>query len=230
MSNDAINPIWEDDIYAKGHQLSRYPYDAVVSFIFRHAPRDRPRQNVSILEIGCGAGNNLWFAAREGFQVAGLDGSSTAIQTAQARFAQENLQGDLRTGSFTALPWAAGSFDLAIERGALVCVSLAAQQQAVAEVQRVLRPGGLFCVNTYSDRSTSAHAGTKTADGMITGIHDGTLTGVGDLRFLSRSEVESFFAKGWEILSLTHVDSEDVTAPRIVRHSEWRLIARKSKL
>ena len=101
----AFNPIWEKEIYGQGRQLGRYPYDAVVSFVFRYAPRDRERSAVRILEIGCGAGNNLWFAAREGFSVTGIDGSATAIDYARKRFAEEGLSGDLRVGDFTALPF-----------------------------------------------------------------------------------------------------------------------------
>jgi 2-polyprenyl-3-methyl-5-hydroxy-6-metoxy-1,4-benzoquinol methylase len=227
MASEDIDPVWENDIYSKGLHLSRYPYDSVVSFVFRNYPRDRPRQQVRIVEIGCGAANNLWFAAREGFQVAGIDGSASAIESAKARFESEGLHGDLRSGSFTQLPWEADSFDLAIERGAIVCVNYENQCRAVEEVRRVLRPGGVFCLNTYSDRSTSAHGGRKKADGMVADITEGTLTGVGSLRFLSRAELEQMLSDGWEILSLVHLDCDDVTAAKVVRHSEWRVVVRK---
>jgi len=68
MSTSSFDPHWEQQIYGQGAHLNLYPFDVVVTFVFRNAPRDRPRSEVRIVEIGCGAGNNLWFAAREGFR------------------------------------------------------------------------------------------------------------------------------------------------------------------
>ena len=48
----------------------------------------------------CEAGNNLWFAAREGFRGAGTDGSPSAIEYASKRLADEGLTGDLHAGDF----------------------------------------------------------------------------------------------------------------------------------
>ena len=89
---------WED-AYRNGHRQA-YPWDAVVSFVMRNAPRDRPRDQVRILEVGCGTASNLWFASREGFNVSGIDISSDAIQFARTWFEREGLKGDLREGSF----------------------------------------------------------------------------------------------------------------------------------
>ena len=227
MTTNDMDPVWEGDIYSKGLHLNRYPFDCVVSFVYRWHPRDKPRAAVGIVEIGCGAGNNLWFAAREGFQVAGIDGSESAIAHARRRFEQDGLKADLRVGSFTKLPWADGDFDMAIDRGSLVCVNRQLQQQAVSEVHRVLRLGGVFFCNVYGDRSTSAHCGVPLADGRVSGITEGTLVGAGSLCFSSRGDVEALFRVGWDILKLEHLDLDDVTSPSVIRHSEWRVIARK---
>src|SRR3954451_16714670 len=89
---------WEER-YQRGAALVRYPYDFVVQFVNRYPP-DKPREETLVLEVGCGAGNNLWFAAREGFQVAGIDGSAAAIAYARRRFEQDGLTGDLLVGDF----------------------------------------------------------------------------------------------------------------------------------
>ena len=47
---------------------SFYPFDNVVTFLFRNYPKDK-QSEINILEVGCGGGNNLRFAAREGFNV-----------------------------------------------------------------------------------------------------------------------------------------------------------------
>lgn len=127
---------WEAE-YAAGRARARYPYDQVVSFVFRHGkPGNR------ILEVGCGDGANIWFCAREGFDTAGIDISETAIRTARERLAQEGLAADLRIGDFHELPWGDDSFDLVFERGAFVCSS--DHKAALAEAVRVLKPGGRF--------------------------------------------------------------------------------------
>jgi len=60
-----------DKRYLSGYAQS-YPWDSVVSFIFRNAPKDRPRSEIKVLEVGFGTGPNLWFAAREGFRTSGV--------------------------------------------------------------------------------------------------------------------------------------------------------------
>lgn len=227
MTPSTPDPVWESEIYSQGRHLNLYPFDAVVSFIFRWRPRDRPHRETDILEIGCGAGNNLWFAAREGFRVAGIDGSESAIAFAKKRFASENLQGDLRVGNFLELPWKNESFDIGIDRGALVCVSHGAQQVAVAEMRRVLRPGGLFFFNGYSDEDTSANSGEQLEDGRISNIRAGALVGVGALAFNSRQQIDALFAEGWEALKIEHSRSEDFSPNGTGIHSQWRVVARK---
>lgn len=228
IDDNNIDPVWEGDIYSQGKHLSRYPYDSVVSFVYRYRPNDRSIEETSIVEVGCGAGNNLWFAAREGFQVAGIDGSISAIEFAKERFTKDNLEGDLQTGDFTSLPWQNESFDLALDRGALVCVSLEAAKQAVGEIRRILRPGGCFFLNVYSDRSSSARSGKLRQDGRRENITEGTLTGVGALCFYGRNDVDMILGDGWEILQISHLDLDDITKPCGVRHSEWRIMLRKS--
>jgi SAM-dependent methyltransferase len=226
MNHSEPDPSWEKDLYSQGRHLNRYPFDAVVSFIYRWHPRDKLRSDVSIIELGCGAGNNLWFAAREGFSVAGIDGSPSAIEHARQRFAQDGLKGDLRVGDFTELPWPDVSFDLAVDRCSLTCASFSAQQRAIAEVRRVLTPGGLFFYNVYSDRHSSARSGRRLPDGRITEISNGTLVGVGSLYFSTRAEVESLFANAWKILKLEHMELEDLSPKGVGSHSEWRVVAR----
>jgi SAM-dependent methyltransferase len=222
------DPVWEREIYGEGRHLNRWPFDIVVSFVFRHFPRDKPRGQVRILEIGCGSGNNLWFAAREGFAVAGIDGSPTAVEYARRRFHEEGLTADLRVGDFTQLPFRDDSFDLAIDRGAITCCGRTAAARAVAEVRRVLMPRGKFLFNPYSEHHTSHRTGRGGPDGVTVAIAGGTLTGVGQICFWNRSQVESLFADGWKLLSLEHLEINQLLPAAGDVHAEWRGIAQKT--
>lgn len=222
----SFDPIWEEK-YASGH-AQRAPWDSVVSFIFRYAPKGKPRGEISILEVGCGTASNLWFAAREGFSVAGVDASKSAIAEAQKRFGEDNLKGDLRVGDFTSLPFTDASFDLVVDRAALTCAGTSAQQKAISEVYRVLKPTGCFLYTPYADTHASNKAGKPGEDGVTVDINGGTLQGVGQIRFVARSEISTFLAPDrWKAEVIEYHTFEDVAVTARGLHSQWRVIARK---
>lgn len=222
-----LDAVWEKAIYGKGQQLNRYPFDAVVSFVFRNHPQNKPRSEVKILEIGCGAGNNLWFAAREGFAVAGIDGSPSVIDYARNRFAQDGLSGDLRIGELVQLPFDKESFDLVIDRAALTHSDFSAAEKTVAEVRRVLLPEGKFFFNPYSDRHSSYSSGHTGSDGLRVDISGGPLAGTGPVSFYGKRDVIVLFAQGWRLLSLQHVEILEEVQPQYLSHAEWRVTAQK---
>lgn len=224
--NVNTSDIWEKNIYSLGKQLNRYPYDAVVSFIYGFRPNQKSYNNTDVLEIGCGAGNNLWFAAREGFSVYGIDASPSAVEFANKRFLNDQLEADLRVGSFLDLPWGNGSFDLGIDRASTCCVSYSQQINAVKEMLRVLRTGGCFFFNCYSDKHSSAASGILSEDGMISDISKGSLVNVGPITFNSKEKVLEIFKDGWNILSMNETVATDYAHSSEV-HAEWKVVAQK---
>jgi SAM-dependent methyltransferase len=220
-----IDPFWEAK-YATGH-VQIYPWDTVISFIFRNAPRDRPRPDIKILEVGFGTAPNLWFAAKEGFSVAGIEASTSAVAFAKNRFNREKLSGDLRLGNFLKLPFDDECFDLVIDRCSLACVGVQAQTKAVSEVHRCLRRGGRFLHNAYGDSHSSMRAAAQGPDGLVGNIIGGTLVGFGDLHFTSRAELNERFAHGWKLLQVQRRELVDMLAVAGEIHSEWVVIAEK---
>ena len=47
-----IDPVWEEK-YSAGQEV-RYPVDGIANFVYHNAPKDRPRHEVKVLEVGCG--------------------------------------------------------------------------------------------------------------------------------------------------------------------------------
>jgi ubiquinone/menaquinone biosynthesis C-methylase UbiE len=92
------------------------------------------------LDVGCGEGRVGRRLSAEGHRVAGIDSSPTLAGLArQAGGFQELVCGDAAK-----LPWEAQSFDLA-----LAFMSLHDMEDlsgTVAEIARVLEPGGRFCL------------------------------------------------------------------------------------
>jgi SAM-dependent methyltransferase len=93
-----------------------------------------------VLDIGCGEGQIARLAVAGGASfVAGVDPTAAQIAVAAERGCDVHYA---RAGAAT-LPFAAGSFDAAV--ACLVFEHIAEVDQAIAEVARVLRPGGRFC-------------------------------------------------------------------------------------
>lgn len=227
MKNTSYDLVW-DEIYGEGRHMNRAPWNMVVSFIFRHRPRTKPVSATKILEVGCGSASNLWFAALEGFQVAGIEGSASAIKYAQNRFAEDGLTGDLRVGDFTALPFTDQSFDIAIDRAALTCAGTQSQKKAIKEIHRTLNNGGHFFYTPYAKTHTSNLESDEGPDDVRVNIRGGALVGVGQIRFVGREEIDSFLpSTDWDILSIELCTTADHLNKNGNIHAMWQVIARK---
>lgn len=226
MGKGTFDHLWEE-LYGDGKFLNKYPWDMIVSFIFRNYPKDRERRDIRILELGCGAGSNLWFAAREGFRVTGIDGSASAVEYAKKRFLSDNLPGEFIVGDFSELPLDDNSFDLVIDRGSVTCCSYRDSKTVIHEVHRVLKTGGKFFFNPYSERHTSFISGNILENGLTDAIYDGTLTGIGKIYFYSKREILDLFKGSWRIQSMEHCELRDELNPRATVHADWRVIAEK---
>lgn len=221
-----FDPIWQG-IYQQGRHLNRYPWDVVVSFVYRHAPKDRDRSEIRILEVGCGAGNNLWFASREGFDVTGVDASDAVIEVARRRFREEGLSGDFRVADFTSLPLESNNFDLVIDRAAITNCGFITGAQAINEVRRVLNPGGFFLFNPYAVGDSSQKTGRPGPDGVVLDISEEGLAGVGQICFYSEDDIRRAFADGWRLVSMQQMVMTDKLKDRDTLQSDWRVIAEK---
>lgn len=146
-----------------------------------------------MFELGCGPGANVWFMAREGFTVSGIDGSSTAIKQANERLSREGLRADLRVGDYSTIPWPDASFDGVVENVSLCCNRWAAIQHALGEVRRVLKPGAPFISSFVTDRTWGYGLGTMVEPDGFTGVTEGPLVGEGLIVFLRRDRINQLF-------------------------------------
>ncbi|MBP7860907.1 class I SAM-dependent methyltransferase [bacterium] len=208
----------------------KYPYDSVVTFVFRNVPREVARSNVRILEVGSGTGNNLWFLAREGWSAYGIEGSASAVEVAKTFLKQDGLHAEIEVGNFTALPYSNNFFDLVIDRGSITCCGFAAGRKAITEVARVLKIGGKFFFNPYSENHSSFAAGDIGEDGVCENIQSGSMTGVGQICFYGKRQAIDALGDEFKIENIQKVEVTDVTEAANFVHSEWRIIASKVSL
>ena len=221
--NAYFDTTW-DDIYARGEQLNLYPYDRVVAFMMKHFGKSRKISTIKVLEVGCGAGYILWFAAREGFAVTGLDASEDAINFAKKRFAKDQLKGKFVVGSFSELPFPEAGFDLVIDRAATTNVNLGIAKMVIDEVRRVLKPGGIFYSEVFSDMASSR--GDTLSDGVLANIK-GPYSGAGHIYFYSRSELQTLYQEGWKMRELSHYERKEYLENGVEIYAQWVLAASK---
>jgi SAM-dependent methyltransferase len=99
---------------------------------------------VTILDLGCGGGRNAHYLARNGYQVYGLDVAQGAVEFCRKRFARYHLPGTFKQGSFEHIPFPDDYFAAVICIAVLDHATLQSAQAAVAEIRRVLEPGGVI--------------------------------------------------------------------------------------
>ena len=107
--NNSFDNQWNES-YGNGKQLNEFPFMDFVSFYFNNFKNSTTKLN--ILEVGCGAGNNLEFLAQKGHNVYGLDASEKVIEHAKQKFSKKNISGNFIVSEFTDLPYEENFFDL----------------------------------------------------------------------------------------------------------------------
>lgn len=101
-----------------------------------------------VLEIGCGNGVDGLMFARHGARYTGIDLTAEAVDASRRHFAIEGMEGTFRQENCEKLGFADGSFDIVYSFGVLHHTPHPAQ--AIREVHRVLRPGGVARVMLYN--------------------------------------------------------------------------------
>jgi ubiquinone/menaquinone biosynthesis C-methylase UbiE len=93
------------------------------------------------LEVAVGTGLNLPFYPEQ-VELTGIDFSPGMLAIARRRASQLGREADLREADALALPFPDGSFDTVV--GTYALCAIPDDRAAVAEMSRVLRPGGLL--------------------------------------------------------------------------------------
>jgi SAM-dependent methyltransferase len=183
-------------VYEKKASPMKYPYEVVVRVLMGEKARKKGKV-LRVLEVGCGMGNNLWFAAREGFDVSGFDAVPSAIEYAVERFAAEGLAGDFRVGLFGDLPYRDEEFDIVLDCGGLTCTGRSVAERTIGEIRRCLKPDGVFLFTPFDVSDTSYESSESGPDGTRVNITGGTVRGVGGIAFYSETDVQTVFSTGW---------------------------------
>lgn len=107
-----------------------------------------------VLDVGCGAGSNVLYLARNGFASHGVDLAPDAVGAARQRASAERLRIDVRVGDALDLDFPAGTFDGLTDHGCFHTLPLGRRRDYAREVARVVRPGGSVVLDWVGREST----------------------------------------------------------------------------
>jgi SAM-dependent methyltransferase len=94
-----------------------------------------------VLDAGCGTGYNLGHYRKAGHKVYGLDIAPEAVTGARKRGFHEICQ-----ASVTEIPYSTDTFDVVFSFDVICQIPVELHSKAIAEMARVLKPGGLLFV------------------------------------------------------------------------------------
>ena len=227
MSRDAL---WEEIFSTRA--WGRYPPEDLIRFCGQRFYARQPRSDVKLLEVGFGTGANLWYFAREGFGVHGLEGSEAGAAQARKRLDTELPgwdRGDtsrLRVGDMCdPLPWADNHFDAVIDNDAVTCVDHDSACRVYAQMHRVARPGGWLYVRTPAAGTWGDGSGEACGHNAWR-CSEGPFAGTGVVRFASESDLAQLF-KPWNVLQIEQVSRTMENRSKV--HAEWVIIAKKGE-
>ena len=205
-----FDPRW--DAVHRERQWATNPCEHLCRFVATNYPGERA--GLRALDLGCGAGAQTFFMASRRFRVAGIDGSAAAIDRCADRGWERSFpkqREDLPTfevADMTSLPFPHNEFDLAVDVASLQCLDHADAVKAMAEVHRVLKPGGrLFSYTSRVGTSLAVHRNMP-------------------VRSMARQEVHALYGKHFDVRT---VDTDTHTRDNgalVVSH--WIIVARKA--
>lgn len=111
-----------------------------------------PTDGEKVLDVGCGTGR-LTFGALErapGAEVHGIDASPEMIEVALKKARRKKAGIDFQTAVIEKLPFGDSEFDLALSGFMLHHLPEDVKRKGMAEVARVLKPGGRFVAVDFS--------------------------------------------------------------------------------
>jgi cyclopropane fatty-acyl-phospholipid synthase-like methyltransferase len=106
----------------------------------------------SVLDVGCGTGENVLYLAGKGFAAAGVDGAPTAIRKARAKAKRRGLTAQFEVADALNLSVPKQPFDTVIDSGLFHVFSDEERDRFRESLGRVLRAGGVYFMMCFSDQ------------------------------------------------------------------------------
>ncbi|GIW21344.1 MAG: hypothetical protein KatS3mg068_0351 [Candidatus Sericytochromatia bacterium] len=205
MLEEKNKVIWENIFSTR--EWGKYPSLHVVRVIAKNFYDVEDRTKIKILEVGAGAGANIWYLAREGFSISAIEFSKSAIKKIQERFKQENLtdriemllEGDYyeKLDSFRN-----NYFDCIIDVESIICNSYERSKSIINKIYNKLKKGGIFISLHFGKNSWGDYSKNR----ELIEVYEGPISKTGFVRFLDEKDINDLYSNNKMKYEFIHLD------------------------
>ncbi len=158
---------WWEELY-RTSDVTRLPwYHPGLDPDFEAAIAARGLTGLRVLDLGTGPATQAIALAGRGFAVVATDIAASAIEKARTAARKAGVRIDFREDNILDTSLEAASVDLIVDRGVFHVLPPEARPRYVHEVHRLLRPGGLLLLKTFSDKEPGEYGPYRLSPGEL---------------------------------------------------------------
>ena len=181
--------IW-DNIFKKKN-WGEYPAEELIRFNKNFLNHNKKYKK--LLELGCGTGGNLWYFAKEGYSITGIDISKNALRKAKIKINSEvkNWKGNLIQADITNYNFKTNKFDVIIDNEFSCCLDFNETMILYQSLYKALNKKGKIFIRAFSNKSYGFSTGKKLSHNTFLPKVGNTKMGL--QRFTSKSDIKKLY-------------------------------------
>lgn len=229
---DNLKIDWEKS-YRNKDNFVFYPHEEVIRFVSKYIRKrvgfnefqDVARYEVppAILDLGCGIGRHVIYSYQMGLDPYGVDLSDVAISLARDWALKERIhnpetrivQADIRQ-----LPWEDQFFQFVVSHGVLDSMKFEIACDAMSEVARVMKRGGLFYCDLVSGDSSSHYREYDGEEIVVANHEQGTIQS-----YFNYSKILKMINGSFDIVESILIRRENISSGGYI--SRYHLVLRR---